>query len=97
MIVFKRKPICEMCGEAKAIEFNFFLSTNGETKCHFACGSLLEPEMYSITIERFFQSPAHTINWLAHLSEKNWFDPDNFFEMMTRFRQATNSFGGGRG
>jgi hypothetical protein len=48
---------------------------------------------YGLEIWDFFKSPASTVDWLAHLSEKAWFDADDFFAMIYRFRKATDSYG----
>jgi hypothetical protein len=48
---------------------------------------------YCFEIADFFKSPAATVDWLAHLAEKAWFDADDFLSMIHRFREATGSFG----
>jgi hypothetical protein len=40
-----------------------------------------------------FDSPSLTVDWLAHLHEKSWFQADDFFDMRDRFRRSTGSFG----
>ena len=41
--------------------------------------------------ERMERDP--TVDWLAHLSEGDWFDAADFCAMMHRFRKATDSYG----
>jgi hypothetical protein len=52
-----------------------------------------KPTDYHFEIKDFFKSPASTIDWLAHLNEKAWFDANDFCDMMHRFREATDSYG----
>lgn len=48
---------------------------------------------YHFEIADFFKSPGATIDWLAHLHEKPWFDANDFCAMLHRFRKETDSFG----
>ena len=48
---------------------------------------------YHFEITSFFASPAASVDWLAHLSGKAWFDAADFCAMMRRFRKATDSYG----
>ena len=48
---------------------------------------------YHFEIGRFFSSPAATVDWIAHLHGKHWFDAKDFCFMMKRFREATGSSG----
>jgi hypothetical protein len=57
--------------------------------------SLAAPERwndYNIEISQFFKSPSATVDWLAHLHEKHWFDANDFCAMLDRFREATDSY-----
>jgi len=71
-----------------------FVEYNHDGVCKFAGDCTSDIEFYYIYIDQFFRSPASIIDWLAHMHEKNWFNEDDFFDMMDRFRNATNSFGG---
>jgi hypothetical protein len=48
---------------------------------------------YTFEIDDFFKSPSSTVDWLAHLHEKAWFDANDFCAMLSRFREATGSYG----
>lgn len=48
---------------------------------------------YDIPASRFFHSAGSTIDWLAHLIEKRWFDPPKFFEFMDRLRANGGFYG----
>ena len=48
---------------------------------------------YHFEIAEFFKSPTSTVDWLAHLHEKDWFDANDFCAMLHRFRKATGSYG----
>ena len=87
---WKKVPICEVCHHEPATSFSWFNKAD-EWKYCGDCGK--ETETYYISFTRFFRSPAATVDWLAHLSEKNWFKPADFLKMLHRFRAATESFG----
>jgi len=86
---FHEIPMCEILHDKPAAHFTFrrgkwlFVSTEAPEDFN----------EYHFEIVNFFKTPAATVDWLAHLHEKSWFDPDDFCQMMHRFREATNSFG----
>jgi len=86
--LFNKEPICEICNHNQAT----FFSQHGEGGWKFTCETCENGERYFIVIRGFFKQPAATVDWLAHLNEKNWMDWTDFAEMMYRFRDATNSF-----
>jgi hypothetical protein len=86
---FKKAPMCELLHDQEA---EFFTCQDGK----WIFVSLEAPEKisdYHFEIEQFLKSPSATIDWLAHLSEKPWFDANDFMEMVHRFREATDSYG----
>jgi hypothetical protein len=88
-LLFKKQPPCELLPDHSATHFSFrrgqwfFVSTQAPEDWN----------EYSFPINNFFASPASTIDWLAHLSEKDWFNAQDFCSMMHRFRKATDSYG----
>lgn len=87
---FKQTPMCELLHDKPA---EFFTCQDG--KWLFVC--LEAPEKFSdyhFEISEFFRSPTATVDWLAHLHEKAWFDPKDFLEMIHRFRHAADCYGG---
>jgi hypothetical protein len=88
-IRFKQQPRCELEPDKVARHFTcrsgrwVFVSTEAPE----------DANEYHLKIEHFFRSPSNTVDWLAHLSEKGWFNPDDFLAMMHRFREATHSYG----
>lgn len=88
--VFPRTPLCEVCGENPAMSFSCLNIREG--KWVFSCDCTVGKEEYYIPLGTFFESPAATVNWLAHLAEKSWIDWSSFMQMMKRFRAATNSY-----
>ena len=87
---FNRTPVCEFLPQHPATHFLHRGKTN---TWHFV--STEYPESfgdYHLEIEDFFKSPGNTVDWLAHLAEKDWFDAKDFCKMMRRFREATNSY-----
>jgi len=87
---FKRTPRCEILIDEPA---EWFVAKPGEGWFFLSTKVPDGGADYSIEIDRFFSSPASTVDWLAHLSEKDWFDANDFCRMLRRFRQATQSFG----
>jgi hypothetical protein len=85
---FKKTPMCELLRDRPA---QFF--TYQDAKWLFV--SLEAPEKfndYHFEIDDFFRSPASTVDWLAHLGEKGWFDARDFFNMIHRFREAADCY-----
>ena len=87
---FKQIPMCEILHDIPARHFTcrdekwLFVSTEAPEK----------GDEYHFPIADFFKSPSATVDWIAHLSEKHWFNPEDFCTMMHRFRKETDSFGG---
>jgi hypothetical protein len=92
---FKRTPTCERCRLKEAITFIQEIETK---RWSFICpqcratGPGSGPE-YEVAIASFFHSPPATVDWMAHLYEKEEFDGRSFAVMFHRFREATGSFG----
>ena len=85
---FPKTPMCELLRDKAATHF-----THRRGKWMFVSTEAPEDDAeYHFEIARFFASPAATVAWLAHLSEKGWFDAEDFVRMMRRFRAATNSY-----
>jgi protein-arginine kinase activator protein McsA len=96
MSIFKKKPLCEECGDNEATAFVFIPSIEGDHhqgSWKFCCTCTSEDERYDINIEHFFRSPACTVDWLAHTNGKRWVNWPDFMDMMSRFRHATDSYG----
>ncbi len=94
--MFTNEPICEVCGKNKAISFSHFdANHNIEVSAgwKFVCMCTNDIEDYDVLISGFFDNPASTVDWLAHLKDKPWMDSDDFLEMIQRFRTSTASFG----
>lgn len=89
---FKKCPLCEQCCVKEA---TVFLHCKAGREWEFCCELCTEEDgtgHYPVAITRFFNDPASTVDWLAHLHEKAWFKAEAFVEMMHRFREATGSF-----
>jgi hypothetical protein len=88
-IQWRRVPQCEVCGNEPATSFSWF-KDDGTWKF---CGDCTrETETYYIQFNSIFKSPSSTVDWLAHMHEKNWMNWQVFGDMMHRFRAATDSF-----
>lgn len=66
---------------------------NLKYECKFTCQCTEDTELYYIFIDKFFRSPEATTDWIAHMSEKVWFDFKDFCWMMKRLRASTSSYG----
>lgn len=98
--MFDQKPMCEICGKQEAT--HFILETHDNTDdavikargvWRFVCQDEEDyNEFAHIPIDRFFQSPSATVDWMAHSHEKAWMNWDNFMDMIQRFRKATGSY-----
>ena len=86
--IFPNKPKCEVCKKEIATSF----SVLADDRWIFASQCVADEEKYYVEFERFFSSPASTVDWMAHLQEKRWFDTGSWFQMMRRFRAATKSY-----
>jgi len=82
-------------GEQQEAEGNEQIDPNAAKKTGWRfCGACMYEEgTYPIEIDRFFHSPPATVDWIAHLHEKNWMDWRDFADMMDRFRHSTQSYG----
>jgi len=80
--------MCEVCQKRPATSFSWF--KRGEWL--FTCDCTSDTETYYIELRKFFKNNGATIDWLAHMSEKDWMDWNDFMKMMHRFREATNSY-----
>lgn len=86
---FRKTPLCELSGDSPADCFSF-----RKGRWVFLADRKV-PQLgneYRFSIEGFFRAPASTVDWLAHLSEKSWFNATEFCDMMERFRRATDSY-----
>jgi hypothetical protein len=85
-IQWKKTPRCELLGRKKATHFLCRGDkSNGATDCKWLFVSTEAPELfndYHFEIDDFLRSPQSTIDWLAHLYEKDWFNPQDFCAMM---------------
>ena len=91
---FKVVPVCEVCNRQPAVSFSFFRPCEEvvDGGWRFACSCTTEFESVYVPFGDFFKNPSATVDWLAHLGEKTWFEGDDWFAMMGRFRKATDSY-----
>lgn len=90
-------PRCETCGAEPATSFSWFEDRerweeprSGVWRFTGACTTATET--YYVTFhargDGFLESAAARKRWLAHLSDKRWFDAVDFFAMLGRFTLA---------
>ena len=93
----EHKPKCEMCKKSEAKYFAHSVSVEySSLEWLFVCGRCANAGhiKYDFEMSRFFANKHSTIDWMAHLNEKNWFSPRAFFNMFKRLRAAGNYYGG---
>ncbi len=89
---FKKIPQCEICNAEEASSFSCMSANSGKMTDWKFCGACTsEKEVYYIPIDGFFASPRSTVDWLAHMHEKDM-DWKSYMDMMRRFREATDSY-----
>jgi hypothetical protein len=92
-VKFPKAPKCELCKKKSAIAFWLLRSDSGKSRWKFCCNCADEQDdIYVIMLDRFFHSPASTVDWLAHINEKKWMNWSDFIAMIDRFREATQSY-----
>ncbi len=85
---------CELCQTHLHLSDGYFAYFDGRSQrnfkgWYFACVNCPDAG-YDIKVSKFFQSPTETINWLAHIAEKSWFDGNEFCDFMWRLRAWLN-------
>jgi hypothetical protein len=95
-----RVPRCEACGREPASSFSWFADParwyaprSGTWKFAGLCTANVEAYyvMFRMGRRGWFDSASASAEWLAHLSEKVWFDPVDFAAMLARFVAAGGS------
>ncbi len=89
-MMFKKKPICEECGEHEAVSFSYLKGPDYPGgKWKFTCYCTTNQERYYVPFDRYFNNTTNHIDWLAALHEKAWMNWYDFGDMIHRFRKET--------
>ncbi len=95
--MFNKKPMCEVCKKKEAISFSLECSWDefqSDPKHYgvwkFTCECNENKEQRYILINKFFESPTETIDWMAHYHLKEFVNWDKFMDMIVRFRKEIN-------
>jgi len=84
---------CDRCHKEINLRDSYFSCPDPDAgEWEFACGACPDG-FYDIHATRFFESPESTIDWLVHLNEKLWFNPNRSFEFMDRLRVNGGFYG----
>jgi len=96
-----KPPSCEACGGREpACSFSWFADRarwyaprSGTWKFTGLCTADVEAYyvMFRMGGRGWFDSASASAEWLAHLSEKVWFDPVDFAAMLGRYQAAAGS------
>ncbi len=85
---------CERTGKTIPISEGFFVAD--QTTGEWSFVGIGAPEKYgdyNVPIDDICKSPEALIDWIAHLSEKTWFDGKKFTDFFARFRKENNLYG----
>src|ERR1700736_6699790 len=72
---FPKQPVCEICEKEPADRFVNFHEEEAQGRKRgwvFGGKCLNDQGHYEIEVDRFFDSPAATVDWIAHMHEKTW-------------------------
>ena len=85
---------CERTGHQILLSDGFLVANAGTGEWSFISLDAEEKSYdYHIAIAEFTKSPEALVDWMAHLNEKTWFKPTEFFDFFERFREDNNLFG----
>ncbi len=83
---------CDICEKGLDLLSGWFSCPEPNTgEWQFVCVDC-PGEAYDFAVERFFRTPASTVDWMAHLHEKQWFRPRKFFDFIDRLRADGNFY-----
>ena len=83
---------CESCGRQTDFMAGFFSCDSHKQRWSFECSTC--PSIgYVVAVNRFFSSPGGTVDWIAHLSEKRWFNAGEFVKFIHWVRGAASGEG----
>lgn len=74
---------CEICGQRPAISLSHFTSSDDSPKGRWklSCTCTVSAENYDIEFSLFKNESER---WITHLSEKRWFDLQDFLDAVQR-------------
>ena len=85
---------CDRTNSKTIMADGFFVAEPSTGEWLFVCKDAPDlPGDYCIKVADIFKSPAAFVDWIAHLNEKTWFDPNKFADFFTRLRKANNLYG----
>lgn len=87
------KVQCDVSNKRIDLMEGFLVYNHTDKEWTFQCsdtGNEEKVDDYAIDCERFFKSHTHTLSWLVHLSEKTWFNKEQFLEFLIEFTVKNN-------
>ena len=85
---------CERTGQKVRLSDGFFTANPATGDWSFvSIGAPERPGDYNIEAALMVKSPEALVDWIAHLSEKSWFDPKKFCDFFARCRKANGLYG----
>lgn len=90
----EKKAKCQISGVDIPILDGMFCIDRSNGDVHFvAKGQKVSNDFYQVETKTLFSSPESTIDWLAHLYSKRWFDAEKFFSFIYKFRAHNRLYG----
>jgi len=78
---------CEKTGEKIRFVDGFLICNTNTGEWQFVCAEAEQnPAEYYIPVKEMLSSDWEFIDWMAHISEKTWFDPQKWFDFFRRLR-----------
>jgi hypothetical protein len=84
---------CERTGKDISLRDGFFTADPFTGEWSFVGKDAPEKSgEYNVAVDDLLSSPKSLVDWLAHLHEKTWFDPEKFFQFFERFRESNGLY-----
>ena len=87
------KAKCQRTGKEIELKDGFFASSGSSGNWEFVAVDAPEQNDYSIPVDGLSKNPEAMVDWLAHMSQKSWFKPDEFFDFINKFRNENGIYG----
>jgi len=85
---------CQRTGNEIQLEDGFFVASPFIGDWEFVSRDAPENHGdYNIAVKDLVKSPGALVDWFAHLREKTWFNPDQFFDFFKKFRNENGLYG----
>jgi hypothetical protein len=85
---------CDRTKEDIKLANGFFVANPKTGEWYFLGPNAQESQDdYSVAVVELLSGPEKFVDWMAHLNEKTWFQPDKFFDFFDRLRSENDLYG----